>query len=364
MRPFRILLALLFIQTLAVGQVKYSTEFLAIGAGARAHAMGGSQVAIVNDNNSAYWNAAGLTNITSPLQIGAMHAEWFGGIAQYDYLTFSKSLNKEKKSVFALSLTRFGTDNIPNTINLYNPDGTVNFDNVVSFSAVDYAFTGSYARALRNPNWRIGGSIKVIRRIIGSFGGAWGFGADLGVQYAKGNWRLGVQARDVTSTFNAWSFNLSENDKQVFTNTGNEIPVSSTEIATPRVIPGAAYVAKVGKKMSLLSSVDFEITTDGKRNTIISSKPISIDPRVGLELDYDKFLQFRLGINNLQKIKKDFNPNETELSFQPNMGLGLRLGRVQLDYAFTNLGNTASTARFSHVFSAVLNFKDKREVAE
>jgi hypothetical protein len=32
--------------------------------------------------------------------------------------------------------------------------------------------------------------------------------------YEKNNWRFGGIVRDVTSTFNAWSYNFSEADKQ------------------------------------------------------------------------------------------------------------------------------------------------------
>ena len=82
---------------MAFGQ-KYSNEFLAIGVGARAHGMSGAQTAITNDLSAAYWNPAGLTSIEAPFQVNAMHAEWFAGVGQYDYLGFGKSLNKEKKS--------------------------------------------------------------------------------------------------------------------------------------------------------------------------------------------------------------------------------------------------------------------------
>lgn len=62
----------------------------------------------------------------------------------------------------------------------------------------------------------MGGNIKVIHRSIGSFGKAWGFGADLGVRYKGDKFILGLSARDITTTFNAWSFNLTEEEKEFF----------------------------------------------------------------------------------------------------------------------------------------------------
>ena len=72
----------LLISSLAIGQAKYSNEFLAIGVGARAKSMGNAYVAIVDDATSGYWNPAGLLKIKSNLQIALTHTEQFAGIAK------------------------------------------------------------------------------------------------------------------------------------------------------------------------------------------------------------------------------------------------------------------------------------------
>ncbi len=362
-RPAGRIAILLVLSTTTLFSQKYSNEFLSIGIGAQAHGLSGAQVAHVSDITAAYWNPAGLTEIQAPFQVGAMHAEWFVGVSQYDYLSFGKSLNREQQSYLAFSLIRLGIDNIPYTINLVNPDGTVNYDNVSSFSAADYALMASYARKMRNPALSVGGSVKVIRRVIGAFGGAWGFGADLGVQYRKGKWMFGAQGRDLTTTFNAWSFNLTEREKEVFTQTNNEIPTSSTEITRPRLILGAAYRTKIGEKTTLMPALDLEWTTDGQRNVLISSKSFNIDPRLGLEADYNGFVQLRVGVGNFQRVKDDFDPNQERLTLQPNFGVGLRLGRVQLDYALTDIGNV-SQVLYSHIFSVRIDFKERSRAAE
>jgi hypothetical protein len=339
---------------------KYSNEFLAIGVGGRGQGMSGAQTAITNDLTAAYWNPAGLSSIDAPFQVCAMHAEWFAGVGQYDFLSFGKSLNRERKSYIGFSLIRLGIDNIPYTINLVNADGTINYDNVTQFSAADYAFMGTYARQLKNPAFSIGGNVKIIRRVIGTFGNSWGFGADLGLQYKKGNWMFGLMARDLTTTFNAWSFTLTDKEKQVFTATGNEIPVSNTEITKPKIVLGAARKIQLGAKTSLLPALDLEWTTDGRRNVLISSKSVNIDPRFGIEADYNGFIQLRAGVGNFQRIKDDFNPNKENLTMQPNFGVGLKLGRVQLDYALTDIGNV-SQIQYSHIFSIRINFKEHKK---
>lgn len=351
--------ALLILALLPAFAQKYSNEFLAIGVGARAQGMSGAQTALANDITAAYWNAAGLTQIDAPLQLGAMHAEWFGGIGQYDYIGFGKALNRDKGSYLAFSLIRFGVDQIPYTINLVEADGTINYDNVTEFSAADYAFLTSYARKLKNPAFSIGGSFKVVRRVIGTFGSSWGFGADLGVQYRKGNFMAGIQGRDITTTFNTWSFNLTQKEKEVFAATNNEIPVSNTEITRPALELGAAYKVRLNSKTTLTPAMDWVFTTDGQRNVLVSSKSFNLEPRIGLEADYNGFVQLRGGISSFQRVKDNFDPNKEVMTVQPNFGVGLHFGRVQLDYALTDIGN-ASQVQYSHIISLRLDFKEKK----
>ena len=350
---------LLILVTPALHAQKYSNEFLAIGVGARAHGMSGAQTALTGDVTAAYWNPAGLTQIQSPFQVGLMHAEWFVGVAQYDYIGFAKTLDPEKSSVLAFSVIRLGIDNIPYTINLVNEDGTVNYDNVTSFSAADYAVMGSYARRLRNPALTVGGTVKVIRRVIGTFGSSWGFGADFGAQYRKGRWMLGAMGRDITTTFNAWSFNLTDREKEVFTLTNNEIPVSNTEITNPRFELGAAYKTNLGSKTVLTPACDLVFTTDGQRNVLVSGKSFNMDPRAGVEANYNQFVQLRLGVGNFQRVKEDFDPNKKRLTVQPNFGIGLTIGRFQIDYALTDIGNV-SQVQYSHIFSVKVDLKEKK----
>ena len=212
---------------------KYSNEFLHLGVGAQAFAMGNAVAASSEDVTAGYWNPAGLTSATEWLQVSAMHSEYFAGIAKYDYVGVSHSLGK--KGVLGFTFLRFGVDDIPNTTQLIDNDGRINYDNVTTFTAGDYAFMGSYAKSLAIPGLSLGGTVKVIHRRVGDFAKSWGFGLDAGVKYRlNSHWKFGLVARDATSTFNAWIFNLSQDMQQVFLSTGNEIPTNGLELSLPR----------------------------------------------------------------------------------------------------------------------------------
>lgn len=178
------LLAFLFIASAASAQEvrKYSNEFLNVGVGARGLAMSNAQVATTSDVYSNYYNPAGLVNISNTFQLGIMHSEYFAGIAKYDYVSVAVPI-QQKKRVLGFSFFRFGIDDIPNTLFLVQPDGSLDYSKITSFSAADYAFMFHYAQALPVKGLSVGGNVKMIYRQIGKFAKAYGFGVDLGLQY-------------------------------------------------------------------------------------------------------------------------------------------------------------------------------------
>lgn len=344
-----ILLSILAFLSLSVlAQVpKYSNEFLAIGVGAKALGMSNSVVAGTDDVTSGYWNPAGLTNMTSDKQIGLMHAEYFAGIAKYDYLSYAMFL--DTMSSFGVSLIRFGIDDIPNTLELYDNNGNIDYSRISKFSAADYAIFFHYARKLNIPDLSVGGNVKIIYRHVGDFANAYGFGLDAAIQYRPGKWQFGAILRDLTSTFNAWTFNVTDEMIEVYEATGNEIPSNSVEITMPRLIMGAGRHFDISDNFSSTVETDLDITFDGKRNTLIKTDAISADPRVGVEFGFKDFAFIRAGVGNFQQ-ETQFGGNKT-MTVQPNFGVGFVIKKmVSIDYAFTDIGN-ASIALYSNIFS-------------
>ncbi len=333
---------------------KYSNDFLNIGVGARAQGMGNAFVASVNDVTSGYWNTAGLMHLDGKYkyQAAAMHSEWFAGIGKFDYLGFAMPIAKNR--VVGIQAIRFGIDDIPNTLNLYDKDGRVNYDNILPFSAADYGFLFNYAQNLtvKKEKLSVGTTLKLIYRKIGSFANAFGFGLDLGAQYEIGHWDFGFSGKDITTTFNAWRFSFSDQDKSVFQATGNDIPDNSLEITKPKLTLGSAFHTRF-KKYGIRSEIDMIFTTDGKRNTLLSADPFSMDVAVGLEADYKELVYFRLGANNFQKDKDLFKADYWTV--EPTMGLGIHYHQFALDYAYTDVGESRNNT-YSHIISLVVGF--------
>ena len=350
--------AFVALSTVLFGQVaKYSNEFLNVGVSARALSMANANVASANDVTAGYWNPAGLLFQQSNLQLGLMHAEYFAGIAKYDYIGASKRI--DSNSVAGLSFIRFGVDNIPNTLELVDANGNVDYSRIKSFNAVDVAVLLSYARTMpKLKGVKLGGNFKVIRRKLGDFGGAWGFGLDLGAIYDYKKWRFAAKGRDITGTFNAWSYSLTDEEKNTFEVTGNEIPSNSVEVTVPKLILGASRQFMVwSDRISILAELNLVNTFDGKRNTVIKTNVWSMEPMLGTEIGYKNIVFLRGGIGNIQKAL-NAKGNAYTTTIQPNIGAGVKYKIFALDYAYTDIGDR-SLALYSHIISLKIDINKK-----
>jgi hypothetical protein len=283
-----------------------------------------------------------------------MHAEYFAGIAKYDYLGGAMAL--DTSGFLGATIIRFGVDDIPNTTDLIDSDGNLDYDRISKFSAADYALLLSYARKTTIPNLSYGVNAKIIYRNIGQFAHAWGFGLDLGLQYKLNDWKFGVLARDITSTFNAWNFNEDELIVEVQDSVFNFAPDNSLEITLPKLLLGASRDFPIYDKFTGLVELDLEFTFDGQRHVLIEGDPISIDPRLGIEINYNQLAFVRFGVGNFQRVV-EFDEKES-LTLQPNFGIGIQFKGVSIDYALTDIGDQ-SLALYSNVFSIRYSFDRK-----
>jgi len=119
---------------------------------------------------------------------------------------------------------------------------------------------------------------------------------------------------------------------------------------------GTARQFDFGSKFSLLAEANVDVTFDGQRNVLLGSNAASFDPHLGLEASYQKIVYVRAGVGNIQRVQSV--DQKDEITFQPNIGLGLRIKQLYIDYALTDIGDQ-SAALFSNVFSLKFNIFKK-----
>lgn len=330
---------------------KYSNEFMNIGVDAASLGMSSAVVGHTSDVNSSYWNPAGLVQIEDN-QLSLMHSSYFANIANYNYIAFAKPL--DSRSTIAVSFIRFGVDDILDTAQLIDEQGNVNYDRINLFSAADYALTFSYARKLPITGINYGVNAKVIRRIIGDFASSWGFGLDLGIQFqSNNNWNVGLMIRDITTTFNAWSINEDKFSQiqEAVEGQNQDIP-EGTEITIPKIQFGVSKLFNFSYDYTLRTELDLNIRFE-ENNDLLSSSFASVNPALGFEFGYTDLVFLRAGMGNFQnELQID---NSEDLTFQPSFGVGFKYRGIQLDYAFTDIGDQ-SVALYSNVFSLKLDF--------
>ncbi len=321
-----------------------------IGVDAAAFGMANATTASSANVNSGYWNPAGLLAIEDN-QLSIMHASYFANIANYDYGAFAMPL--DDRSAVAISLIRFGVDDILNTTQLIDDQGNIDYSRISLFSTADYGITFSYARALPLDGLNIGVNAKVIRRIIGDFASSWGFGLDLGIQFNKNDWRFGAMVRDITTTFNAWAIDEEKfSEIQGAVNDQNQELPDTMEITIPKLNLGVSRKFIFHYDYVLLTEIDLNFRF-AQTNDLVSNSFASFTPAVGLEFGYIDLVFVRAGVGNFQSITQLDGTNS--LGFQPNIGIGFKYKGIQVDYALTDLGDQ-SAALYSNIFSITLDW--------
>ena len=348
-----IVIALCFVSLLLSSQTarKYSNEFMNIGVDAAALGMSNAVTANTNNVNSGYWNPAGLVHLEDN-QLALMHSSYFANIANYNYIAYAMPL--DDRSAVGISLIRFGVDDILDTTQLIDDQGNVNYDLINTFSTADYGLTFSYARKLPLKGLNYGINAKIIRRVIGNFASAWGFGLDAGIQFeSKNNWKFGLMARDITTTYNAWAIDEEEFEKISGAIEGqNQTLPEKSEITLPKLEFGMSKSWTFNYDYSLLAAVNLNMRF-AETNDIISTSAVSMAPALGFQFGYTDLVFLRAGLGNFQnELQLD---NSENLTFQPNFGVGFKYKGIQIDYAFTDIGDQ-SAALYSNVFSLKLDF--------
>ena len=290
----------------ATGASAFAGEFLALGGGARALALGNAYVAVVDDATSGYWNAAGLAGFEGR-QVHLSHADMYSGLVKHDYLAIARQ--GQRLHGLAVSLIRVGVDDIKFTT-LEDPTAGLGPDNrplvASSETSADYALYLSAGHRI-SPRLALGASLKGIYRTVGPFS-AYGAGIDLGMRYRLARGLIFAAAlRDVTTTPIVWD--------------------DSTDSIRPSALVGVAYTLPVGGGNA---TVGFASRSGGDATDETGNEPVN----AGVEYNY-KELALRAGFEESRQA----------------LGVGLRSGqRLQLDLAYVEHDELEATYRLSAGF--------------
>jgi len=332
MRIFRsiILLTLLYPFLIENGyggkivKAKYAGEFISTGVGARALGMGGTFVAISNDLTAGYWNPSALAMIDYP-QLAGMHAQRFAKFVNYNY--GAVALPVGTSNGIALSFIRLGVDDIPDTRNALDeigipnqridPGERIDPTKVVYFNSAEYAVYLSYGTKRRD-NVFYGGNVKVIRKGIGE-NSAWGMGFDfacLWKPYPKLN--VGINLQDITTTLLVWD-------------TGRQ------EAITPTSKVGVAYFWESSKIAGqIIPAFDMDIRFENRRYSAqYNLGRVSFDLHFGMEYRLKKLLALRMGLD----------------TGRFTAGVGVKLPKLNVDYAFLSHSDLGDTHRISLILT-------------
>jgi len=161
-------------------------QFLKIGIGARAVAMGEAQAAIANDVNALYWNPAGL-NYMQGREGSLMHCSWFDDIA-YDNISYGQE-SEELDGFIAGGISYLSMEPITKYDNMGNKLNE-------SFSASNALVVIGYAREIYDIPF--GASIKYISGQLENERST-AFAFDLGTRYdlMDGKLDLGAAVQNI-----------------------------------------------------------------------------------------------------------------------------------------------------------------------
>jgi hypothetical protein len=342
MRAVRMLVVLVSIPVVfaaaQTGVAKYAGEFISLGVGGRALALGGAYVALANDVTAGYWNPAGLAHLNYP-QVALMHDEQFGSLVNHDYGAVAIPVGS--RTSIGLSLIRLGVDDIPDTRNAgvdingnvtYDPSqfSRIDPDRVTYFNAADYALYFTYAQRYAD-DFTYGANVKLIRRDLGD-ASATGIGFDVGVWYTPyENIVLGANIQDITTTFLAWS-------------TGRN------ELISPTMKVGSAYLLEaLGGRFAPALDVDIRFENRQYASSF-NFGPVSFDLHGGLEFQFRELIALRAGYSDVKQL---------------TMGAGVHLPKLNIDYSFAKFdatGQLGNTHRISVLFT--LETAEYRRVTE
>ena len=287
-----------------------TAQFLKIGVGGRATALGDAFVAISDDASALYWNAAGLAQFKES-EIIISHSAWLVDI-NHDFLGVVYHLDSD--NTLGVSFTSLWMDKMPVTTE-FAPFGTGEY-----FGFSDIAIGLSYARKMTD-QFSFGGTVKYVEETLDKLSMR-GIMLDLGTYYKTGlgSTRFAV----VVSNFGA---ELAPD--------GNVVLIGKREksewqaFAPPTVFRiGFAFEPFENEENRLTTSIQLNHPNDNSENVSL-----------GAEYGWRKILFIRAGYK--------FNVDEQNYTVGAGINVPISIAQFSFDYAYSNFNSLGSAHRFS-----------------
>ncbi|MBV6421261.1 MAG: hypothetical protein DAHOPDDO_02536 [Ignavibacteriaceae bacterium] len=287
-----------------------TAQFLKIGVGGRAAALGESFIAISDDASALYWNPAGLAQFNKN-QLIISHNIWVADI-NHDFIGAVYHLDSENS--FGASLTAVTMDDMPVTTE-FAPFGTGEY-----FSFTDIAISLSYARRMTD-QFSFGGTVKYVEESLDKLKMR-GVMIDLGTFY-----RTGLGSTRFAVTVSNFGAELAPDGDVVLI--GNRTNSEWQSFAPPTIFRvGFAFEPYETEEHRITTSIQLNHPNDNSENIVL-----------GAEYAWQKMFFLRGGYK--------FNVDEQNYSFGLGLNVPLSIAEFTLDYAFTNFQRLGSAHRFS-----------------
>lgn len=291
-----------------------TVQFLKIGVGSRATAMGDAFVAIANDVSALYWNPAGLSQF-SENQVMFSHNQWVVDI-NHDFVGAVYHL--DDANTFGVSLTSLSMDEMKVTTE-YAPFGTGEY-----FGFSDFGLAVSYSRKMTE-QFSFGGTIRYIEETLDVLKMR-GVMIDLGTYYWTG---LGSTRFAVAVT--NFGNDLAPDGEVVLV--GNRTKSNWQSFSPPTMFRiGFAVEPYEDDEHKFTTSIQLNHPNDNSENLSL-----------GLEYVWNKMFFARGGYK--------VNVEEQNYSFGAGVNVPISIANVSVDYAFANFSRLGSAHRFSITLS-------------
>lgn len=280
-------------------------QFLKLGAGARAGAMGEAQLALADDVYAVYYNPAGLVDSDKPMAAG-MHDAYFQGIS-YDFVAFSLPFGEaDHRQALAASIYGISASNIDRrTQDTDLPIGS--FDTSEAAYALSYAYRAS-------PELSLGATGKYITSRLDVVSAS-AFGLDAGLKYKLGLDSIGYH-RPVDLAF-------------VVRDAGSSIDFADGSDPLPLTLG-------IGAATELTKGFKLEVDAMKARDT-----------NVWVQAGGEYSLVIAKGTSGALRAGYSTHDNQIDGITGVTAGCGLILGPVALDFAWIPFGDLGNTFRYS-----------------